>query len=162
MISETADPLFNDHNGVTLGDYSLDLYIEDNAGWNGSIMTLDVVEAILVEAVQLNTKLSVDVTRLVDDWASDPVPGWKRDRIRYQRRRSGLEHLEQYHGLYGQLATNRWRSNRHSRLRLLLVLSRDGLPEQIDWFEFMITSNVDSSYPGPILFYMDNMKLTGA
>ena len=162
VISETADPLFNDHNGVTLGDYSLDLYIEDNAGWNGSIMTLDVVEANLVEAVQLNTKLSVDVTRLVDDWASDPVPGW--NEIVFGINAGGPDWSIWNNTM---AFTVSWRQTDGDQTATAVFdyssyLAEMGYLEQIDWFEFMITSNVDSSYPGPILFYMDNMKLTGA
>ncbi|MHC4542164.1 MAG: hypothetical protein ACYS74_20660, partial [Planctomycetota bacterium] len=57
VVGGGADAQFNDHNGVTLGNYSLDIYIP-NGDWNQDVLTLDVIGNGLLDVFKVNQEIS--------------------------------------------------------------------------------------------------------
>jgi hypothetical protein len=160
-----ADVLFNDHNGVTLGDYSLDVFLQDGSGWQDSVLTLDVLDPNLVgllDAFKANSEISMDITRLVADWPEDVMPqwneivlviqaggdGWTADWVQLPVRAS----WSQNDGDQTVKATWDY-GERMAEMNYL---------EGVTWMTLRIVSNVNSDYEGWSLFYLDNMRLTGA
>jgi len=80
VVGGGADAIFNDHNGVTLDNYSLDIYLP-NGDWNQDVLTLSILDNGLLDAFKVNRKISVDVTRLVADWPVEDIPPWNNIRI---------------------------------------------------------------------------------
>ena len=72
-----ADLLYSDVNGVTLGKYSLDVWVPTGA-WAGVVTMnmLDPNNADVLAAFRTNTKIAADITRMVADWPVDDIPGW--------------------------------------------------------------------------------------
>ncbi len=160
-----ADVLFNDHNGVTLGDYSLDVFLQDGSGWQDSILTLNVLDPNLVgllDAFKANSEISVDITRLVADWPVDVIPQWNEIDLVIQAGGDGWTadwvqlpvraNWNQNDG--DQTTTATWDyGERMAEMNYL---------EGVTWMTVRIVSNVNSDYTGWSLFYLDNMKLSGA
>jgi len=157
-----ADVLFNDHNGVTLGDYSLDIFIPNGGGWNDQVLQLDVMAVGLLDAFKANSKVSLDVTRLVADWPKDVIPQWNEIDLVIQTGGDGWDaswiQLPMQAGwdqnTGDQTVTATW--DYRTRMSDMNYL------EGVTWFTLLIVSNVDDQYTGWSLFYLDNMKLSGA
>lgn len=161
VVSEAADALFNDHNGVTLDNYSLDVYIP-NGDWQ-TFLTLDVIGAGLLDIVKVNRDISVDVTRLVADFPTDQgTLGWDGLHMHINAGGDGWSlwqdmGYQAHHSLpqgtdLTQTAT--WNYGQY-----LSQIDFDNLT----WFELLLISNAnDSAYTGWVWFYLDNMKLSGA
>jgi hypothetical protein len=160
VVGGGADALFNDHNGVTLGNYSLDVYIP-NGDWNQDVLTLDVIGSGLLDIFKVNQEISVDVTRLVADWPADDIPGWNGIHMIINAGGDGwsLWQLMGYQAGWQQTdgdetQTATWDYGQH-----LPSIDFDNLT----WLELKVVSNAnDPSYAGWVLFYLDNMRLTGA
>jgi len=157
-----ADVVFNDHNGVTLGNYSLDVFLQNGGGWQDSILQLNVVDANLVDEFKANTRISLDITRLVADWPVDVVPQWNEIVAVLQGGgdgwTAGWVQLPVRAGWDrddgDQTVTATW--DYGPRLAEMNNL------EGVTWMTLRIVSNVNSSYTGWSLFYLDNMVLSGA
>ncbi len=161
IIGGNADALYNDQNGVTLGDYSLDIWLGENIGWNQDLLTLDVISAGLLEDVKNNSRLSVDVTRLVDDWPEAPVPAWNEICLVVNAGSDDWSIWE----IIGKEAN--WKQTDGDRTINATYNYGKFFPQMnylqsVTYFEFMIVCNVDNAYTDWILFYLDNMKLSGA
>jgi len=159
VVGGGADALFNDHNGVTLDNYSLDVYIP-NGDWNQDVLTLDILGNGLLDVFKVNQKISVDVTRLVADWPTDQIPGWNGIHMIINTGGDGwsLWELMDYQAGWQQTdgdmtQTATWDYGQH-----LGKIDMDNLT----WLELQLVSNAnDPAYTGWVLFYLDNMKLFG-
>ena len=151
------DPLFNDHNGVTLDNYSFDVWHQDS-DWQ-ELFTLDLMERGLVDAFAYNQEISVDITRLVADWPTDTAPNW------------GAFHMAIDIGgdnwnLWQDLGYNgNWVPGDGDQTATVVWNYGDYLDQMdfadITWASFIFVSNYDPAYTGGVLFYLDNMKLFG-
>ena len=158
VVGGTADVLFNDHNGVTLDNYSLDIYAPTGA-WQ-SVITRDVIGTGLLDLIKINKKISVDVTRLVADWPTDQSPGWDGIHMIINAGGDGWSLWQdmgyqagwvQSNGDLTQTAT--WDYGQYFSLMDL---------DNVGWFNLEVVVNAnDEAYTGWVLFYLDNMKLFG-
>ena len=152
------DPLFNDHNGVTLDNYSFDVWHQDS-DWQ-ELFTLDLMERGLVDAFAYNQEISVDITRLVADWPTDTAPNW------------GAFHMAIDIGgdnwnLWQDLGYNgNWVPGDGDQTATVVWSYTDYLDQMdftdVTWARLIFISNYDPTYTGGVLFYLDNMKLSGA
>jgi len=160
VVGGGADAIFNDHNGVTLGDYSLDIYIP-NGDWNQDVLTLNVIETGLLDIFKVNRDLSVDVTRLVADWPVDDIPPWNGIHMIINAGGDGWSIWENmgYQAGWDQNAGDRTETAAWNYGQYLSQIDFDNLT----WLELKLVSNANSpDYAGWVLFYLDNMKLSGA
>lgn len=163
-VLANADTLFNDHNGVTLGDYSLDVYIakENNSGWTQDVLKLDVIQAGLLDAIKGNTKFSVDVTRLVADWPTEPEPGWNEIVLVIN---AGGDGFDNFYKTIGKKAS--WKQSDGDKTITATYDYGAYLPEMnylegVTWFEFLLFVNIDQgTYDNYIWYYLDNARLSG-
>ena len=74
-VAGGADTRYSDTNGVTLGKYSLDVYVPTGA-WATvlSLNLLDPNQAAVLAAFRSNTKITADITHLVRDWPVGKIP----------------------------------------------------------------------------------------
>ncbi len=160
VVEGAADVLFNDHNGVTLGDYSLDVYIP-NGDWQ-SFIKLDLIGSGLLDVFKINKEISVDVTRLVADWPTDQgTLGWDGLHMHLNAGGNGWSlwqdmGYQAHHSLpqdADSTQTATWEYGQY-----MSEVDFDDLT----WFELILISNAnDSAYTGHVWFYLDNMKLFG-
>ncbi|MCP4450663.1 MAG: hypothetical protein GY809_04325, partial [Planctomycetes bacterium] len=163
VVGGGAEDLFryNDANGVTLGEYSLDLFVREGGGWNQDILTLDVLAAGLEEAFTHNTTISVDVTRMVADWPEDNIPRWNEVAMIVNTGGDDWNAWVQMPVLAGwnrndgdQTLTASWNyGERRAEMNNL---------KDMTYLELFFVTNVDNEYTGTNLLYLDNMKLSGA
>lgn len=159
VVGGGADVIFNDHNGVTLGDYSLDIYLP-NGDWNQDVLTLDVIGNGLLDLYRINQKVSVDVTRLVADWPTDQIPGWNGVHMVVNAGGNGWSIWENMGYQAG------WRQTNGDQTLTATWDYSQYFPnmdfDNITWLELKVVSNAnDPAYTGWVWFYLDNMKLFG-
>jgi len=159
VVGGGADALFNDHNGVTLGNYSLDVYIP-NGDWNQDVLTLDVIGNGLLDIFKINQEISVDVTRLVADWPTDQIPGWNGIHMVINAGGDGWSLWENMGYQAG------WQQTNGDRTQTATWDYGQYFPDMdldnVTWLELRIVSNAnDPAYTGWVWFYLDNMKLFG-
>ncbi|UCC99029.1 MAG: hypothetical protein JSW66_03915 [Phycisphaerales bacterium] len=161
VVGGGADAVFNDHNGVTLGNYSLDIFIP-NGDWNQDCLTLDLIGNGLVDLFKVNRQMSVDVTRMKADYPTD-------------------QGSFEWNGIHMVIDAggDGWSLWQDMGYRAHWLLTSVDTPQtaiwdygqyldQIDfdnlqWFTLRFVSNAnDTNYTGWVLFYLDNMRLTGA
>ncbi len=158
-----ADAVFNDHNGVTLGKYSLDVFVPTGGGWNQDVLVLNLLDpnqSAALAAFRANTKISVDVTRLVADWPTDVIPRWNELALVVNTGGDGWSAWVTLPVRAGwnrndgdQTTTATW--DYGARLAEMHNL------EGVTWLELRLVTNVNADYTGWLLFYLDNMKLSG-
>jgi len=157
VVGGGAEPLFNDHNGVTLDNYSLDVW-HQNSNWQ-ELFTLDLVERGLIDAFAYNQKISVDITRLVADWPTDTAPNWGAFHMAINIGGANWN-LWQDFGYNGN-----WVPGDGDQTATVVWNYGDYLDQMdfadITWASFIFVSNYDPAYTGGVLFYLDNMKLFG-
>ncbi len=160
VVGGGANAVFNDHNGVTLGKYSLDVFIP-NGDWNQDVLTLNVIGAGLLDAFKVNQKISVDVTRMVADWPTDDIPGWNGIHMIINAGGDGwsLWQLMSYQAGWQQTNGDQTQTATWNYGQYLGLIRFDNLT----WLELKLVSNAnDPTYAGWVLFYLDNMRLSGA
>jgi hypothetical protein len=162
VVGGGADVLFNDHNGVTLDQYSLDIYLV-NGDWNQDVLVLNILDPnlpTLKDAFRSNTKVTADVTHLVADWPTDQAPGWNGKHLILN---CGGDNWNRYLDLgykagWDQNAGDRTDSVTWDYSQQLGLINFD----TITYLEFIVIVNANSAdYTGWVWFYLDNMKLTG-
>ncbi len=157
-----ADVRYSDTNGVTLGNYSLDVYTPTGA-WNTDVLTLNLLEpnnADVLAAFRANTKVSADITRLVVDWPVDDIPPWNEILMVINAGGDGWSLWQ----LLGKLAG--WQQTDGD---MTITATWDYAPylsqidfENLTWCELHLGVNANSAdYAGWVWFYIDNMKLSG-
>ncbi len=157
-----ADVRFNDHNGVTLDKFSLDVYLP-NGDWNQDVLVLNLLDpnqATVLAAFKNNTKISADVTHLVADWPTDSAPGWNGKHLIINAGGDGWSmwqdlgyqaHWTRSSGDLTQTAT--WDYSQY------LSQIKSG---NLTWCELRLVENAnDAAYTGWVLFYIDNVRLSG-
>jgi len=163
VVGGGADVLFNDTNGVTLDDYSLDIWIP-NGEWNTDVLVLNLLDpnnADIMDVFKMSTEISVDVTRLVADWPADDIPGWNEILMVINCGGDGWSLWQ----LLGKEVS--WNQNNGDSTD---TATWDYAPylDQIDfdnitWCELHLGINAnDPEYEGWVWFYLDNMRLSGA
>lgn len=162
VVGGNADVRYSDTNGVTLDDYSLDVYTPTGE-WNTDVLMLNLLDpnqAAVLEAFKTNTKISVDVTRLVVDWPTDDIPGWNEILMVINAGGDGWSTWQ----LLGKLAG--WRQTDGDRT-ITATWGYAPYLSQIDfdnltWCELRLGINAnDPDYGGWVWFYIDNMRLSG-
>jgi len=162
VVGVNADVRYSDTNGVTLDDYSLDVYTQTGE-WNTDVLTLNLLDpnqAAVLEAFKINTKISVDVTRLVVDWPADDIPGWNEILMVINAGGDGWSTWQ----LLGKLAS--WQQP-DGDSTITAIWDYAPYLSQIDfdnltWCELHLGVNAnDPDYAGWVWFYIDNMKLSG-
>jgi len=157
--TEDVDILFSDVNGVTLDNYSLDVYVA-NGDWR-TVLTLNVLDPNYYELVVSNQEASLDVTRMVDDWPTDQVPGWNGIHLIVNAGGDGWSVWENlgYQAGWNQGNGDRTQTARWEYASVVAQMDLDNL----SWFNLEIIVNAnDPDYTGWVLFYLDNMRLSGA
>jgi len=153
---------YSDTNGVTLDDYSLDVYVPSGE-WNTDVLTLNLLDpnqAAALEAFKTNTEISVDVTRLVVDWPADDIPGWNEILMVINAGGDGWSLWQ----LLGKEVS--WNQNNGDRTDTATwdygpYLSQIDF-DNLTWCELHLGINAnDDTYEGWVWFYLDNMKLSG-
>jgi hypothetical protein len=175
VVGGGADANYSDTNGVTLGAYSLDVNVPTGA-WNTDILVLNLLDpnnAAALAAFKINTKITVDVTRMLADWPSGTDFGvnqldWDEILLILNIGGNGWQ-LD-----WAQQQDTNW-------CKQASWLPRNGKDETIkatwDYSQFLsqiyfddltyaeihlgINAN-DADYTGGVRFYLDNMKLSGA
>ncbi|MBP8304250.1 MAG: hypothetical protein KBE04_09005 [Phycisphaerae bacterium] len=174
-VANGADANYSDTNGVTLDGHSLSVYVETGA-WNQGLLTLDLLDpnnAAILAAFKANTKITVDVTRIVADWPTPPDLGVQNldwDEILLIIDAGGEGWGMDWDAMTG---TGNWskqanwlpRNGRDETIRATWDYSRF-LPQMnfdnMTWCRIQIGINAnDSDYTGWVKFYLDNMKLSG-
>jgi len=156
-----ADVRYNDHNGVTLDKYSLDVYTPTGA-W-ASVLTMNLLDpnnAAALKAFRTNTKLSADITHLVADWPVDKIPPWNGIHLAVNCGGDGWNLWQElgYRAGWQQSNGDRTDTAVWDYSPLLSQIKFDNL----QWFSLEIVVNANSDqYTGWVWFYIDNIKLTG-
>ena len=152
-----ADTRYSDTNGVTLGKYSLDVYVPTGA-WATvlSLNLLDPNQAAVLAAFRSNTKITADITHLVRDWPVGKIPPW-----------NGTHLIINTDAGYMDLGYRAgWSQNDGDRTDSVTwdygqQLSRIDF-SKVTYLELMIVVNANSAdYTGWVWFYLDNMKFSG-
>jgi hypothetical protein len=156
-----ADVLYSDVNGVTLGKYSLDVWVPTGA-WAG-VLTMNLLDpnnAAVLAAFRANTKISADITRLVADWPVDDIPGWNGIHMIINCGGDGWSLWQDlgYQAHWTQPDGDRTIPATWNYSQYLSQINFD----KLGWFSLEVTVNAnDPSYAGPVWFYIDNMRLSG-
>ena len=156
-----ADVRYNDHNGVTLDKYSLDVYVPTGA-WAG-VVTMNMLEpnnAPVLAAFRANTKISADITRLVADWPVDKIPGWDGIHMIINCGGDGWSLWQDlgYQAHWTQPDGDRTIPATWNYGQYLSQINFD----KLGWFSLEVTVNAnDPAYTGWVLFYIDNVRLSG-
>ncbi len=159
----TDNVKFDDTNGVTLGKYSLGFHLPKN-DWNQGIVVLNVLDAGLLDAFKANQKLTVDVSYKIADYPTGSAPGWNGVHLIVNAGGDGwsvwktsteqANWTPRYNTTDATLKATFDYSQWFSEMKNL-----DG----VTWLELLLVSNAnDTTYNGPITFYLDNMQLIGA
>lgn len=152
-----ADVRYSDTNGVTLDQYSLDVYVPTGA-WATvlSLNLLDPNQAAVLAAFRANTKLTADITHLVVDWPVDDIPPW-----------NGTHLIINTDAGYMDLGYRAgWSRNDGDRTDSVTwdygqQLSRIDF-SKVTYLELMVVVNANSAdYAGWVWLYLDNMKFSG-
>jgi hypothetical protein len=162
VVGGGADVRFNDHNGVTLDKFSLDVYLS-TGDWNQDVLVLNLLDpnqAAVLAAFKNNTKITADVTHLVADWPTDSAPGWNGKHLIIN---AGGDNWSMWQDLGYQAHWTR------SSGDLTQTATWDYSPylsqikfDNLTWCELRLVENAnDTAYKGWVLFYIDNIKLSG-
>lgn len=166
VVGEDPNVVYDDVNGVTLGQHSLGIHMADNSygdGWNQDILTLDILANGLLEAFKDNQRVTVDVTWKMADWPLDPIPGW--NGIHMVINAGGADWSQWL--ITPEQADWTVREGNDVTVKAVFEYSQwfDEMRnlEGVTWLEFRLVSNCnDAAYKGPVVFYLDNMELLGA
>ncbi len=162
-----ADVLFNDHNGVTLDNYSADIWVETGA-WAG-VLTMNLLDpnnADILAAFRANTKITADITHLVADWSVDDIPPWNGTHFIVNTDAAAVPGFD---GGYRDLGYRAgWTQNDGDRTDSVTwdysqVISQINANfDKVTYLELQVVVNANSAdYAGTVWFYIDNMKLSG-
>lgn len=162
-----ADVLFNDHNGVTLDNYSLDVWVPTGA-W-ASVLTLNLFDpnnADALAAFRANTKFTVDITHLVADWPVDDIPPWNGTHLIIN---TSAEAVPSRSGGYIDLGYKAgWSQNNGDRTDTTtwdysqVINELNANWSKVTYLEINIVVNANSAdYAGTVWFYLDNARLSG-
>ncbi|MCU0916554.1 MAG: LamG domain-containing protein [Planctomycetes bacterium] len=157
VVGGSADARYSDVNGVTLGKYSLDVWVPTGA-W-ATVLTLNLLDpnqAAALAAFRANTKITADITHKVADWPVDDIPPW-----------NGTHLIINTDAGYMDLGYRAgWSQNNGDRTDSVTwdysqQLSRIDF-SKVTYLELMIVVNANSAdYAGWVWFYIDNMKFSG-
>ncbi len=161
-----ADVRYNDHNGVTLDKYSLDIYTPTGA-W-AAVLTMNLLDpnnAAALAAFRANTKITADITHLVADWPTDAIPPWNGTHFVINTDTSAVNTTEDdgYMDLGYKAGWSQGNGDRTDPVTW-------DYSKQISWIDFskvtylelqVIVNANSADYTGWVLFYLDNMKLSG-
>ena len=157
VVGGDADVRFNDHNGVTLDKYSLDIYTPTGA-W-AAVLTMDLLEpnnAPILAAFRANTKITADITHLVADWPVGMIPPW-----------NGTHLVINTDAGYMDLGYRAgWSQNDGDRTDSVTWDYSQQLSQidfsKVTYLQLLVIVNANSAdYTGWVLFYLDNMRLSG-
>jgi hypothetical protein len=152
-----ADVRYSDTNGVTLGKYSLDVWVPTGA-W-ATVLSMDLLDpnnAAVLAAFRANTKFTADITHKVADWPVDKIPPWNGTHLIINTDAGYLD--------LGYRAG--WTRNDGDRTDSVTwdysqQLSRIDF-SKVTYLQLFLIVNANSpDYTGWVWFYIDNMKLTG-
>ncbi len=154
---EGTDIRYSDSNGVTLGNYSLDVYVP--VGEYKLILYYNIVGQGILEDFRNYQKISIDVTRLANEWpeAGDWIGGGI-----HMVLNAGGDGWSLWEGDYqgwwswsggDQTVTLTWDYAQH--------LSRIDF-DNLWWLEFFFISNFDLDYDLGGVYYLDNCVLWGS
>ncbi len=163
VVGGGADVLFSDTNGVTLDNYSLDIWVP-NGEWNTDILTFNLLDpnhANILDLFKISSTISVDVTRMVADWPTDDIPGWNEILLVLNAGGNGWSTWQ----LLGKQVS--WNQNNGDRTDTATWDYSPYLSEMdfdnLTWCSLQLGINAnDPEYGGWVWFYLDNMRLTGA
>ena len=166
-VTGGADALFSDTNGVTLDDYSLDIYTE--TGEWAAVLTMNLLEpnnADALEAFRTNTEISADITHLVADWPVDDIPPWNGTHLIINTNGEAVPSLDSGYVNLGYRAG--WSQNDGDRTDSVTwdysqaINDINANFDKVTYLELQIIVNANSpEYEGWVWFYLDNMRLTG-
>ena len=152
-----ADIRYSDTNGVTLGKYSLDVWVPTGA-W-ATVLSMDLLDpnnAAALAAFRANTKFTADITHKVADWPADKIPPWNGTHLIINTDAGYLD--------LGYRAG--WSQNDGDRTDSITweysqQLSRIDF-SKVTYLQLFIIVNANSpDYTGWVWFYIDNMRLSG-
>lgn len=166
VVGGGADVRYSDANGVTLGQYSLDVWTETGA-W-ASVLTMNLLDpnnANILAAFRANTKLSVDITHLVVDWP-EQIPPWNgthliinTDAAAVPSQAGGYINLG-YKAGWSQ--TNGDRTDTATWDYSQVVSDLNANWDKVTYLSLEVVVNANSAdYTGWVWFYLDNMRLSG-
>ncbi|MGE5293921.1 MAG: LamG domain-containing protein [Solirubrobacterales bacterium] len=167
VVGGGADVRYSDTNGVTLGEYSLDVYTPTGA-W-ASVLTMNLLDpnnAAVLAAFRTNTKLSVDITHLVRDWPVDKIPPWNgthliinTDASAVPSQAGGYINLG-YKAGWSQSNGDRTDTATWDYSQVIADLNANW--DKVTYLSLEVVANANSAdYTGWVWFYMDNMRLSG-
>ena len=159
--------LFSDQNGVTDANYSLDVFFPENE-WH-QFMSLNVVDANLLDLFIDNQKLAVDITRLPEDYPDFPTDPnlniWNNFNMAinvWDNQGNGIWTWVGEQANWNPLDPNLPATTKaiweYGRTIDQVIPNR----EDIVTLELIMVSNTNSGdYDGTVWFYLDNMQLFG-
>jgi hypothetical protein len=157
VVGGDADVRYNDVNGVTLDNYSLDIWVPTGA-WAG-VLTMDLLEpnnAAVLQAFKENTKITADITHLVADWPTDQIPPWNGTHLIVNTDAGYLD--LGYKAGWSQNDGDRTDSVTWDYSQQLGLINFD----TVTYLQLIVIVNANSAdYTGWVLFYIDNIKLSG-
>ena len=167
VVGSTADVRYSDTNGVTLDNYSLDIYTPTGA-W-AAVLTMNLLEpnnADILAAFRANTKITADITHLVVDWPADDIPPWNGTHFIINTDAAALPSFD---GGYRDLGYRAgWSQNKGDRTDTAtwdysqVISDLNANWDKVTYLELQIIVNANSDeYAGWVWFYMDNMRLSG-
>jgi len=166
VVGGGADVRYSDTNGVTLDNYSIDIFTPTGA-W-AEVLTMDLLEPNNVDilaAFRANTKVTADITHLVVDWPVDNIPPWNGTHFVINVNGDALNTTESegfmdlgYQAGWTQDSGDRTDSVTWDYSKQLSWIDFD----KVTYLQFFVIANANSEdYTGWIWFYIDNMKLLG-
>ncbi len=167
VVGGGADVLFNDHNGVTLDNYSADVWVETGA-WAGALTMnlLDPNNTDILAAFRANTKITADITHLIADWPVDDIPPWNGTHFIVNTDAAAVPSFANGYRDLGYRAG--WSQNDGDRTDSVtwdygqVISDINANFDKVTYLELQVVVNANSAdYAGWVWFYLDNMKLSG-
>ena len=154
-----VNAFFNDTVGVTRDSSSLEVRVSQS-DWQ-PVVSLDLFRDGLVQDFANNNTVSLDVTRLVEDWSTNPSPNWSNVNIIIEAGGDGWGF-----GGPGLGSQANWVPE-HGDQTQTATWSYGGYLSMIDfnnlwWLSLVVMSNCDPAYEGEIRLYLDNVQLSFA
>ena len=167
VVAGGADVRYSDTNGVTLDNYSLDIYTATGA-W-ASVLTMNLLDpnnADILAAFRTNTKITADITHLVVDWPTDEIPPWNGTHFIIN---TSAEALPSRDGGYVDLGYRAgWSQNNGDRTDTVtwdyssVINDLNANWDKVTYLELNVIVNANSAdYTKWVWFYIDNMRLSG-
>jgi hypothetical protein len=168
VVGGAADVLYSDVNGVTLDNYSLDVFVPTGA-W-AAVLTMDLLEpnnAAVLEAFRVNTKITADITHLVANWPVDDIPPWNGTHLIINTDPAaapgvpGDGYLDLgYRAGWSQNNGDRTDSVTWDYSQQINAINANF--DKVTYLQLQVIVNANSAdYAGWVWFYLDNIKLSG-